>query len=131
MHGTEKVGDLEEGTQEGLEPPQDEVRSMGTGNRSIISNWEMDGNLWRSRRGKEDSDPAGHAAQPEVDMPEWSAHVPETSASSEEQLPRNLKDMLNHLPDPLQDQKKARGPGVRRRRRRMKERRGPGPSSTY
>jgi hypothetical protein len=24
----------------------------------------------------------------------------------EDQLPRNLKDMLNHLPDPLQDQKK-------------------------
>ena len=63
VHGTEKVGDLEEGTQEGLESAQDEVRSTGTGNRSTISNWEMEGNHW-SRRGKEDSSPAGHAAQP-------------------------------------------------------------------
>ena len=110
VHGTEKVGDLEEGTQEGLESAQDEVRSMGTGNRSIISNWEMDGNLWRSRRGMEDSGPAGHAAQPEVEMPEWSAHVPETSASSEEQLPRNLKDMLNHLCETLSPEKEDKSP---------------------
>ena len=102
VYGTEKFGDLGKETQQGLESAQDEVRSTGTGNRSTISNWEMDGNLW-SRKGKEDSSRAGHAAQPEMEMPEWSAYVHETSTfsrspgNSEGQSPDNLEE--DQLPE--------------------------------
>ena len=55
VHGTAKVGDLGEMTQEGQDASLDEVKSTGSYARSVVSNnsWEMAGSIWE-QKGKED-----------------------------------------------------------------------------
>lgn len=75
VHGTAKVGDLGEMSQEGLESgldaSLDEGKSTGSWESISHGNWKP--------RGKEDSIQEGHASQRENEL---IAHVPETSALS-------------------------------------------------
>ena len=82
VHGTDNSGDIGGTTQEGLESDRDEVKSTGTCDRSVLSNksWAMAGSLWKPKE-KEDSSRAGHAAQPEIEMPEMPAYDHESSTS--------------------------------------------------
>ena len=89
VHGTEGSGDVGETTQEGREFDR-EVKSTGTGERSVLSNnsWTMAGSRWEPKE-REDPIRAGQAAQPDIEMPEMPAYDFESSTSP---FPDNLVD---------------------------------------
>ena len=55
----------------------------------------------------------------------------ELTGSAADQLPRNLKDMLNHLPDPLQDQKKDPWTRSKAKTEEDEEKKGTGPQEFF